>query len=484
MAPVVAFHLAQTGLHAYVAAWFWLLYRRRRDAPEYGLFAGFALFVALATLGTGLLVDARSIADAAVGERLVCGGVLFGSAVFPAFVASLTEDTRAWSRLFAAVCSAFGCLAMAGMFCDPAFAAPGYGGALSEPPVALIGAVGVVGIFVAMLSGLTATVMLARAARIDESLRPTLVAAALPVIAGVFDVTSWLLDGPAVHASMTGVSLLIVAMSYVLLRRLVAVDISLERKTEELERAHATLSKAQEELVRKEQLAAVGELSAVIAHEIRNPLAILKNAASGLSREGVLDADRETLLTILDQEADRLNRLVNDLLAYASPLVPDARPVDVVELVELAARLAMESHPRAKEGIRVVVRTDKPPSLAWGDPSLLRHALINIVDNAILAMPAGGVVTVTLSDVEERGRPFVSIAFTDEGEGMDTLVRQRARDVFFTTRSTGTGLGLAIVDRVARVHRGRVEIESRHGQGTTVTLYVPRERGSRPPPLG
>ncbi len=483
MAPIVAFHLAQTGLHAYVAAWFGLLSRRRPDAPEYRLFAALAFFIGVATLGTAILVDARSVHQAAGGERLLYAGLCFACAAFPLFVGTLIGDRRPWGRWLAAPCAVFGCLAMAGAFCDPSFAGAGYDGSRGDPAAALVTPLGIVAIAWSALAGLASTWMLARSARADRTMRIAVVAAGLPMLAGVFDLVSRVFGGPSVHAAMTGTSLLIVSLSYVLLQRLVAVDVSLERKTRELETAHATLQKAQEDLVKKEQLAAVGELSAVIAHEIRNPLAILKNAASGLSRERIADEDRETLLTILDQEADRLNQLVNDLLAYASPLVPDARPVDVVGLVELAARLAMESHPRAKEGIRVVVRADNP-SLAWGDPSLLRHALINIVDNAILAMPAGGVVTVTLSDVVERGRPFVSIAFTDEGEGMDTLVRQRARDVFFTTRSTGTGLGLAIVDRVARVHRGRVEIESRHGHGTTVTLYVPRERGSRPPPLG
>ena len=144
------------------------------------------------------------------------------------------------------------------------------------------------------------------------------------------------------------------------------VDLALERKTRELEAAHESVRTAQRALVRKEQLAAIGELSAVIAHEIRNPLAILKNAASGLSRERVSEADRETLLTILDQEADRLNRLVTDLLSYANPLVPDARPVDLVDLVHRAAQLALESHATRSGRIRVHVVAEPPPSLAWG----------------------------------------------------------------------------------------------------------------------
>ena len=91
-------------------------------------------------------------------------------------------------------------------------------------------------------------------------------------------------------------------------------------------------------------------------------------------------------------------------------------------------------------------------------------------------MPLGGTLTVSCRNTEADGRDHVAVDFHDTGEGMDTLVRSRARDPFFTTRQTGTGLGLAIVERVARAHGGRVEIESRHGMGTTVSLVVPRTR--------
>ena len=117
-----------------------------------------------------------------------------------------------------------------------------------------------------------------------------------------------------------------------------------------------------------------------------------------------------------------------------------------------------------------------------GDEALLRHALINIVDNALQAMPLGGTLTVSCRDTEVEGRPCVAVEFHDTGEGMDTIVRSRARDPFFTTRQTGTGLGLAIVDRVARAHGGSVSLESRHGQGTMVSFLVPRDRSSIAPP--
>ncbi len=477
----VALQIAEAGLFAYVATWFWTLYAQRAAARENGLFALVAFGGAVHALGTAMVVGAHSLADAALGQRLVHSGVLVATGALARFIDALTGAKLAWSRPAAGTLGLLACVALAGGFFDPGHPAASYDESWAATPSGRLTPVGVTGLALGVVVFLAATASLGRAARQTPRLRAAFLAMLVPLASGAFDVASRILGGPTLHLAALGGVFLVVSMSHVLLERLVDIDTALERKTAELEAAHATLRAAEATLVRTEQLAAVGELSAVIAHEIRNPLAILKNAASGLSRERLSEVDRETLLTILDQEADRLNRLVNDLLAYASPLVPDATRVDLVDLVRRAAQLALESHV-ARDDIRVEVVADPAPRQAWADPALLRHALINIVDNAILAMPAGGKVTIRLADVVRRGGRYVAIAFTDEGEGMDTIVRKRARDVFFTTRSSGTGLGLAIVDRVARVHRGFVEIESRHGHGTTVTLYVPTDPGSAPPP--
>jgi signal transduction histidine kinase len=273
----------------------------------------------------------------------------------------------------------------------------------------------------------------------------------------------------------------VAAISWALLDRWARVESELEQRTKELIRNHDALCHAHQQLVRKEQLAAVGELSAIIAHELRNPLAILRHAVSGLRREDLRRDDAETLLRILDEEVDRLNRLVQDVMTYARPVTPEPTPVRVQELVARAVELARESHPQHK-AIAFAFRSEGADDIVEGDPALLRHALINIVDNAIQAMPDGGTVTITVRSTQLDGREALAIDFQDEGEGMDTLVRSKARDPFFTTRASGTGLGLAIVDRVARMHGGRVEIESQYGQGTTVTLILPRRRVSSPPP--
>ena len=117
-----------------------------------------------------------------------------------------------------------------------------------------------------------------------------------------------------------------------------------------------------------------------------------------------------------------------------------------------------------------------------GDAHLLRHALENVIENAVQAMGTGGMLTVTLTRKSRQGVDGREIAVIDTGEGMNTEVRQSARKAFFTTRTTGTGLGLAIVDRILTAHRGAVDIESRRGEGTTVRLFVPERDRPTPAP--
>ncbi|MFW5921360.1 MAG: ATP-binding protein, partial [Polyangiales bacterium] len=118
----------------------------------------------------------------------------------------------------------------------------------------------------------------------------------------------------------------------------------------------------------------------------------------------------------------------------------------------------------------------------FGDPDLVERAFANLAENAFEAMPNGGALTVRARDARIEGLPALELSVEDTGEGMDTLVRQRARDPFFTTRQSGTGLGLAIVERVVRAHGGQVQLGENDEGGTTVTLLIPRDRRSTLPP--
>ncbi|MEO0323909.1 MAG: ATP-binding protein [Myxococcota bacterium] len=279
-----------------------------------------------------------------------------------------------------------------------------------------------------------------------------------------------------VHAGEPGlehaVLLYVPAMCGMLLARLVRGKTALELRSAQLERRYATLRVQQAELAFREQLAAVGELSAVIAHEVRNPLAVLKNALSGLRREGLDAADRRTLHGILSEEVERLQQLMLDLLTYARPKEAKPTRVPLRALVETAFA-------RARAGVGDG-DGDEPATLELhveaavalhGDAERLLRALVNVLENALRAQEGRGRLFVTAT----REGAQVALRIRDEGPGMDERTRSRAASPFFTTRPRGTGLGLAIVERVARTHGGSLHIESTPGEGTTVTLRLPAE---------
>jgi signal transduction histidine kinase len=253
----------------------------------------------------------------------------------------------------------------------------------------------------------------------------------------------------------------------------------LRTRTRELRRSYEELRTAQEELLKKEQLAVVGELAAVIAHEVRNPLAVIANAGAGLRKAAISREDHDVLLAILDEETSRLNRLVSDLLRYARPVNVQRTRLALRDLLERAMAVASAG----AKGIRTQLAMEAHEGRLWGDANLLRQVFDNLIDNAVQAMSEGGQLTVRVRAAHKDGTDGLAVDIIDTGEGMDTQVRSRALDPFFTTRPSGTGLGLAIVDRIVDAHGGHLEIDSRTGEGTTVTVFLPHGSPSDPPPV-
>ncbi len=484
MSPFATALVAWSGVYTYVALYFGALYVLRRQR-EYLTFAGFCASLVAASLGTAMDTTALDPAHAVIGQQIQSIGYILCTAFFVDFGVHLVGEPRRKLVTAAYTVSIVGVAAvLAGLFFNPAFADPSYDWGVPGPSNRALAELTPLG---AVLSGSTTipigavvVVLFRKAPRLDE-LRVVSLVTAVGLAGGLFDFVAHVLHKSTVGVSAHTSLLPVVGFSYLLLGRFTRVDAQLADRTEELARSYDHMRLAQEALVKKEQLAAIGELSAVIAHEVRNPLAIIKNAVAGLRRSELPPDDAETLLGILDEETDRLNRLVNDLLAYAKPIAPEPGHVDMRKLVMHAVELAAGGNEDISH-IELELDLEKEVDPVEGDEALLRHALINIVDNALQAMPLGGTLTITCRNTEIGGRAAVAVDFHDTGEGMDTLVRSKARDPFFTTRQTGTGLGLAIVDRVARVHGGTVDIESRHGLGSTVSFVVPRERGSLVPP--
>ncbi len=249
---------------------------------------------------------------------------------------------------------------------------------------------------------------------------------------------------------------------------------NLHQRTRELRTSYAELELVQDELVKKEQLAAVGELAAMIAHEVRNPLAVIMNAIAGLRRSGVSETDRETLLSIVDEETARLNRLVTDLLRFARPVSVKRSNISISELVTRAT-----SANRGAD-VRVEIESDSEIREVSADPGLMRLVLDNLIANACQAMPDGGTVRVSIGREQIEDVDHVRVDIQDSGPGMEDDVLTRAIDPFFTTRPSGTGLGLPIVERIIEAHGGTMRIQSESGAGTTVSLLWPLERPTAP----
>jgi signal transduction histidine kinase len=225
------------------------------------------------------------------------------------------------------------------------------------------------------------------------------------------------------------------------------------------------LQRVQGELVERERLAALGEAAAVMAHEVRNPIAALLNAAALLQRAPA--GDLRGLLAVVSEEATRLERLVTDLLELGRPLMPRLAPVDLAAAARASVRVLEARAACASVTIAVDARV---PALALADPDLLQLALLNVVRNAAQASPGGAAVDIAIRSSGDE----VSITVDDSGAGFTDEVRRRAFEPFFTTRATGTGIGLAVVRRVVEACAGRVEVGASPAGGGRVELVFPR----------
>jgi signal transduction histidine kinase len=484
MSPLATLSLAWTAVYAYLCAYYCVLYARRRAEREYLAFGLLSGAMAVSALGASLLHDAESTARAAHALELELFGLLSASAFYVDFAHHMSARSSVRGVRVAYGLSLLGVLLnVGGLLLDPSLPPEPARFALLpgpafQPALTSLGQ----GMLVAMaLSVSYGTLLLVMRALNDGDVRIVLVGATLLLAAVLHDLVVRLAPARSTCLTEHAYMLFALAVSYVLLERFVRTANALTSRTLELRRSYNELRDAQEQLVRKEQLATMGELSAVIAHEVRNPLAIIKNAVSGLHRPTLRDADRQVLLRILDEEADRLNRLVGDLLAYARPVTPQRQQLNIEDLVRGAVELARAAQQRDNQVTFDVVLNDS--HTIHGDPDLLRQALVNVAENAIQAMPDGGILTVRTYSTTLEDAPAVAIAIRDTGEGMDTLVRSKATDPFFTTRPTGTGLGLAIVHRLVHSHGGKIQIESSYGTGTTVTIILPVQGGTRSMPV-
>jgi signal transduction histidine kinase len=222
--------------------------------------------------------------------------------------------------------------------------------------------------------------------------------------------------------------------------------------------------RAETQLREQAALAQLGQLAAVVAHEVRNPLAGLRAGLQVIDRRIAEPRDHSAIAAMI-QRIDGLNDKVEDLLLYARPRPPRRQPVDLLALLREIATTAQASTGRADASIPVSGDELK----ASADPEMLRAALLNLTMNACQAAP-GQAVEVRVDDNGGTCR----IAIADRGHGIPVAIRDRLFEPFVTSRVNGTGLGLAIVKRLVDLQDGTVELSDRAGGGTVATVTIPR----------
>ncbi len=259
----------------------------------------------------------------------------------------------------------------------------------------------------------------------------------------------------------------------------VSAALSAARLFADLRQSYADLARTQEQLVQRERLAALGELAAVVAHEVRNPLGVLFNSLGTFRRllGDRVDGTARTLLEIMEEEAARLNHIVGDLLDFARPITPVRRRARLDEILDEAVDAALGDS-RGRVAVARAIEDVPPVSI---DARLIRQALLNLAANAVQAMPHGGTVTLRLQRDTLDGRPMARIELADTGSGIAPDVEPRIFEPFFTTRPTGTGLGLAVVKRIVEAHHGELRVATAEGRGSTFTLWLPLDDEASPP---
>ena len=245
-------------------------------------------------------------------------------------------------------------------------------------------------------------------------------------------------------------------------------------------------SKLYQQMKERDRLAAIGEMSAGLAHEIRNPLAAIKGAIQYLDPKKLPAEDRE-FLEIMIEEVNRLNGVVTQFLDYSRPLKTSMTPTAVSEVLEKTFKL-LESLTPSNVKVELQLADWSPRVLA--DAEQLKQVFLNLALNAFQAMPGGGRLMVSTRVARDelafwregaRRADVVEIRFRDTGPGVPEDARESIFVPFYTTKEKGTGLGLAICQRIVKAHQGSIVVHSRPGEGAEFLVSLPGLREERPP---
>ncbi|CAN5448526.1 ATP-binding protein [soil metagenome] len=227
----------------------------------------------------------------------------------------------------------------------------------------------------------------------------------------------------------------------------------------------------EENVRRKDRLAAVGRVAAGLAHEIRNPLGAMRGAIQVMQLNTPPESSQASLMDIILRESDRLNKIITNFLTYARPRVSNFSEIDVREAINDTFTLLLHS-PDILDHHHLETDLPENPVLISADPTQLKQIFWNLARNALGAMPEGGKLKIGLQQINDNR---IRILFEDSGCGMPPEKVEKLFEPFSDSTTGGTGLGLSIVYQIVRDHNGTINVRSRENDGTTITVELPTE---------
>jgi len=231
------------------------------------------------------------------------------------------------------------------------------------------------------------------------------------------------------------------------------------------------IKKLKEEIQQARTLAALGEMAANVAHEIRNPLGGIGGFAALLERDIEVGDPRRNLVKKIIEGVASLNRIASNLLVFTRPIRPKKRKENLKSAIEEVVELLKVELEQEGNDIDLLINLPEDKVEILFDPELIQQVLLNVLKNAVQAIEGSGTLKIELTTLPEEGR--AEIIVKDSGEGMNEEIIQKAFNPFYTTKSDGTGLGLAIVKKIIESHSGSINVESLEGVGTTFRISLP-----------
>lgn len=247
----------------------------------------------------------------------------------------------------------------------------------------------------------------------------------------------------------------------------------LEQSLAEQKRQSERISDMEQQLLASDRLATIGELTASLAHEVRNPLGSIRGAVEILRDEVPENLRKSEFFDILIQDTKRLNAVVENYLSFARP---KASSITTYNLNEEIGNITLMLGARARKNrIRITRNVSPEPMMIKGDPNHMWQTLMNLILNAMQAMPDGGEIRINAERTKRKGsgQPLIRLRIQDQGQGIDPEKKHELFKPFFTTRSEGTGLGLAIVKRLADENGWQIDMQNLPDQGLEFTLLIP-----------